>query len=108
MEKLFVYGSLGPGRENEGLLKGIGGSWRRGSVCGKLYQEGWGAEMGYPGIRLDERTEIIEGHPFCSNRLAEHWEELDNFEGPAYLRIRTKIRLEEDGKEVEAFVYALR
>ncbi len=39
MEKLFVYGTLGPGRPNEHILKKIGGSWKRGFVWGKLFEE---------------------------------------------------------------------
>jgi len=108
MEKLFVYGTLGPGRPNEHILKKIGGSWERGFVRGKLFKEGWGAEMGFPGIRLEEKTEIIKGYVFCSDRLEKYWEELDNFEGQAYQRIKTIIILEEERKEVEAFIYALK
>ena len=59
-EKLFVYGTLGPGRPNEHVLKGIGGAWKNATVRGKLRQEGWGAEIGYPGIDLDENGEEIE------------------------------------------------
>ncbi|MEM6768042.1 MAG: gamma-glutamylcyclotransferase, partial [Bacteroidota bacterium] len=54
MNKLFVYGTLGPGRPNEHILSSIGGSWQAGSVKGNLYEEGWGAVMGFPGIVLDE------------------------------------------------------
>ena len=52
-ERLFVYGTLGPGRPNEHVLGSIDGSWEAASVTGTLHDEGWGAAMGYPGIVLD-------------------------------------------------------
>jgi gamma-glutamylcyclotransferase (GGCT)/AIG2-like uncharacterized protein YtfP len=61
VEKLFVYGTLGPGRQNEHILEAIGGRWEHATVRGKLRQEGWGTEMGYPGIDLGENGEEIEG-----------------------------------------------
>ncbi len=36
MEKLFVYGTLGPGRSNEHILKKIGGDWKKGFILGKI------------------------------------------------------------------------
>lgn len=80
MEKLFVYGTLGPGRPNEHILKKIGGTWKKGFVWGKLFKEGWGAEMGFPGIRLEEKVGMIKGHVFYSNNLGQHWAELNKFE----------------------------
>ena len=43
IERLFVYGTLGPGRPNEHVLTAIGGSWLNASVSGFLRNEGWGA-----------------------------------------------------------------
>ena len=60
-KKLFVFGTLDPGRSNEHVLKEIGGVWENATVRGRLRQEGWGAEMGYPGIDLSENKEEIEG-----------------------------------------------
>ena len=81
MEKLFVYGSLRPGRENESVLKKIGGNWEKGFVWGELYDEGWGASLGCPGIRLEEKVKKIYGYVFYSKHLNEHWQQLDDFEG---------------------------
>ena len=108
MTKLFVYGTLGPGQPNEHILKKIGGTWESGFVIGKLYEEGWGAEMGYPGIRLDEKEEKVNGHIFSSNQLEEYWSELDSFEGEAYQKVKTTIVLHESLTEVDAFIYALK
>lgn len=38
-QRLFVYGTLGPGRANEHVLNEIGGSWEKASVHGYLKQE---------------------------------------------------------------------
>ena len=61
IERLFVYGTLAPGRPNEHVLGEIEGSWEAATVTGTLRQDGWGAEMGYPGIDLDEQGDEIQG-----------------------------------------------
>ena len=50
MQRLFVYGTLAPGRANHHILEGIPGSWEAATLKGSLLQEGWGVAMGYPGI----------------------------------------------------------
>lgn len=108
MEILFIYGTLGPGRPNEQIMKQIGGTWAAGSVKGRLVEAGWGAEMGFPGLLLDDETgDDIEGHVFISDNLPHHWQTLDDFKGEVYQRIPTTVRLSEGGT-VEAYVYALR
>ena len=106
-DRLFVYGSLGPGGPNENVLEKIGGSWEPATVCGILRDEGWGAAIGYPGIELRETAELVAGHLFRSERLVDHWSELDRFEGPAYQREVTTVQLEH-GRTTEAFIYALK
>jgi len=54
MERLFIYGTLGPGRPNEYVMQKIGGIWEAGSIKGRLIEAGWGATMGFPGLVLDE------------------------------------------------------
>jgi gamma-glutamylcyclotransferase (GGCT)/AIG2-like uncharacterized protein YtfP len=61
IERLFVYGTLGPGRPNAHVMDAIGGSWNTTTVTGTLRQEGRGAAMGYPGINLDENGGEVEG-----------------------------------------------
>ncbi|MEM7511354.1 MAG: gamma-glutamylcyclotransferase family protein [Bacteroidota bacterium] len=107
MNKLFVYGSLGPGRPNEHILSSIGGSWQTGSVKGNLLEEGWGADMGFPGIILDEEGEVVNGFVFSSKNLPEHWERLDAFEGEAYERVVANVLVENE-TSVEAYIYALK
>ncbi|UPQ80989.1 gamma-glutamylcyclotransferase [Pseudomonas knackmussii] len=107
MERLFVYGSLAPGRPNEHILAGVAGSWEAASVTGTLREEGWGAAMGFPGLDLNEQGERIEGFVFSSNQLPAQWAALDAFEGDAYIRTPAAVRLG-TGQTVEAYVYALR
>jgi gamma-glutamylcyclotransferase (GGCT)/AIG2-like uncharacterized protein YtfP len=107
VDRLFVYGTLGPGRPNEHVLQAIGGSWQTGSVTGKLYQQGWGAAMGYPAIVLDNGGEEVAGFLFSSEHLSSHWPQLDAFEGEAYRRVITAVKLE-DRSIVDAYIYVLK
>jgi gamma-glutamylcyclotransferase (GGCT)/AIG2-like uncharacterized protein YtfP len=107
VKKLFVYGTLGPGRPNEHVLEKMGGSWDRATVTGTLHEEGWGAEMGFPAITLDSSGGKVEGFLFSSENITEHWAELDAFEGEAYVRTLTTVELH-DNTVVEAYIYTLR
>ena len=104
VEHLFVYGSLKPGHENAHLLEAIGGTWRAASVRGAMRPTGWGAGMGYPALTLDDDGSEVRGFVFSSERLAEHWARLDEFEGSDYRRVATLVILE-DGSRIEAQVY---
>ncbi len=76
MQRLFVYGTLGPNRPNAHLLEAIGGSWEAATVSGTLREEGWGSEMGYPGIDLSEHGGEVEGYLFTSESLKDPSESL--------------------------------
>jgi gamma-glutamylcyclotransferase (GGCT)/AIG2-like uncharacterized protein YtfP len=106
-QRLFVYGTLGPGRPNEHVLSEIGGTWEEASVRGYLKSEGWGADMGYPGIVLDENGDEVKGYIFCSDNLDKHWGELDEFEGGEYRRVLTAVNTK-DKKEILAYIYILK
>ena len=106
MQRLFVYGTLAPGRPNHHVLESIAGSWEKASLKGTLLQEGWGAEMGCPGIVVGDEGGEVEGFLFCSDQLAEYWPTLDQFEGGGYSRVSVTVKLQ-DNREVEAYVYAL-
>jgi gamma-glutamylcyclotransferase (GGCT)/AIG2-like uncharacterized protein YtfP len=105
-QRLFIYGTLGPGRPNEHIMTTIGGTWQTASIYGELQEKGWGAAMGYPGIVLNNKGQEVKGYIFTSENFDKHWQKLDAFEGEAYQRIRSEVKLE-DGRLVEAFVYAL-
>ena len=107
MEHLFVYGTLAPGRPNEHILKVLQGLWRPATVRGRLRAAGWGAELGYPGIDLDENGEEIQGMLFSSPELVDVWPRLDAFEGEAYERRTVKVVLEDGTTEI-ASIYCLR
>ncbi len=107
IQRLFVYGTLAPGRPNEHVLSEIGGSWEETTVTGTLRQEGWGAAMGYPGIVLDQHGDEIQGFLFSSEKLSDHWERLDEFEGKSYERVMTVVKLN-DNRTVDAYIYQLR
>lgn len=85
--RLFVYGTLAPGRPNEHVLADVPGEWEPATVIGTLLQEGWGAAVGYLGIILDKNGGEIAGFLFSSERLTEHWARLDQFEGGGYERV---------------------
>jgi len=53
IEKLFVYGTLGPGRPNEHVLDAVGGSWETATVSGTLREEGWGAVLHKIPLKCD-------------------------------------------------------
>jgi len=106
-ERLFVYGTLAPGKPNAHVLAPVPGTWEPASVTGTLHAEGWGAAAGYPGIVLDPRGGRVDGLLFTSAALAAHWHRLDAFEGEGYTRVTTTVT-RPDGTTVEAFVYALR
>lgn len=105
--RLFVYGTLAPGRPNEHVLADVPGEWEPATVRGKLIPEGWGAAAGYPGIVLDEHGSEVGGLLFSSADLAQHWARLDEFEGDGYERVLTRAKLQ-DGPVVEAYIYRLR
>lgn len=105
-ERLFVYGTLCPGRPNAHLLENIGGSFSKATVRGTLHDQGWGATMGYPAVKLNPEGDIVNGYVFQSDKLQQHWPTLDEFEGEAYKRITTSALLE-NGETVSAWLYSL-
>lgn len=106
-ERLFVYGTLAPGRPNEHVLAEVSGTWEPATVKGTLLQEGWGAAAGYPGIVLDELGDDVPGFIFSSEELATHWARLDEFEGDGYERVVTSAELG-NGTVVSVHIYALK
>ncbi len=107
IDRLVVYGSLAPGRPNHHHLADIPGTWRTGWVEGELCERGWGAEQGYPGIRLKRGGARVEVHVLESAELAQHWDRLDDFEGDEYQRVRVEISGIDAGP-VSGWIYALR
>ncbi len=107
MERLFVYGTLQPGKPNEHVLNAIGGEWEPATVKGNLVKAGWGSSMGYPGLVLDESGDEVQGHIFASANLSAKWAELDEFEGNDYERVLTSVTLQ-SGAQMQTYIYVLR
>lgn len=107
MQRLFVYGTLAPGRANAHVLTGIDGTWEEASVTGKRYAEGWGAALGFPGLVLDPQGEQVAGFLFSSEQLGVHWARLDEFEGEGYERVVAQVK-RSDGSRVGAWLYELK
>jgi gamma-glutamylcyclotransferase (GGCT)/AIG2-like uncharacterized protein YtfP len=105
--RLFVYGTLAPGRPNEHVLADVAGTWQPARVTGHLLEQGWGATVGFPAIVLDEEGPAVDGYLLSSDDLDQAWERLDEFEGDGYERVLTAVALE-DGRTMEAFIYVLR
>ena len=106
-DRLFVYGTLAPGRPNEHVLAEIPGTWEPATVRGTLLEKGWGAAYGYPGIVLDRVGDKVHGFIFSSEELSTHWARLDEYEGDGYERLVTSAQLE-SGTVVEVYIYALK
>ncbi|PVG84094.1 hypothetical protein DDE18_00125 [Nocardioides gansuensis] len=106
-ERLFVYGTLAPGRPNHHILAEVSGEWEPATVRGRLLPHGWGAAIGYPALVLDDRAPEVAGYLFSSERLRELWDRLDEFEGPGYARVLTSVT-RQGGDVVEAQLYVLR
>lgn len=103
--RLAVYGTLAPGRPNEHVLADLGGRWIAGTVRGELREQGWGADLGYPGITLDPEAPPVEVMVLESELLADQWDRLDAFEGPGYRRAVTTV--ETVSGDIAASIYVL-
>lgn len=105
--RLFVYGTLAPGRSNERVLADLEGTWTPAQVRGHFVEQGSGAALGHPGLTPDETAPWVDGLLFESADLPDHWSRLDDFEGPGYERMLVSAQLA-DGTAVSTFVYAIR
>ncbi len=105
--RLAVYGTLAPGRPNHDQLSGLSGRWIEGTVRGRLLQEGWGAEVGYPGIVLDLEGSTVGVQLFESPDLPDHWAALDAFEGSGYRRSVTTVSTADGDLPASIYVLAL-
>lgn len=105
MKRLFVYGTLCPGRSNAHILESIGGEWLAGHVTGTFYERGWGAAADFPGIVLDKNGPRVDGYLFLSHNLEPHWPMLDEFE-EGYDRVEVDVTTVE-GQQITAWIYQL-
>lgn len=71
---------------------------------GRLLDDGWGSEFGYPGLVLDPNGETIDVFIFQSDDLPDHWKRLDAFEGDGYQRVSVPVQTDEGEAEAEIYV----
>lgn len=106
MNQLFVYGTLCPNKANAHILEQIGGTWTKASVRGIIHILDWGPDQGLKAIVLDPQAEWVVGHLFSTEKLAENWQMLDDFEGFQYERVIVDVMLE-SGETVKAWTYQM-
>lgn len=106
MNQLFVYGTLCPNKANAHILEQIGGHWAKASVRGVIHILDWGPDKGLTAIVLDSNENWVDGYLFSTEKLAEHWQMLDDFEGFQYQRVITDVKLE-TGDQIKAWTYQL-
>ena len=66
-----------------------------------------GPDKGLFAIVLDPQAAAVEGYFFSSEKLTEHWDALDEFEGIQYQRVRVQGVLE-SGERVDAWTYEMK
>ena len=103
--RLATYGTLGPGKPNHHHVSMIDGNWSTGSVRGFLHEAGWGADLGFPAIVLDQTGPEVSVDVLESDQLSDHLARLDDFEGPGYARVLAEVTT--SAGKVEAFIYVL-
>lgn len=101
--RLAVYGTLAPGKSNHDQVAFLKGTWRAGTVNGRLLQKGWAFEQGYPAIVLETDGPQVVVQLFESLDLPANWNRLDEFEGAEYRRVVTVV--ETENGSVEAWIY---
>ena len=104
-DTLIVYGSLSPGAPNHDRLAPLGGTWDSGWVEGDRDHVGWGAELGFPALRWRPGGPRVTAHLLRSPALRDHWDSLDQYEGPAYERILVPFHSHQ-GARVVGYTYA--
>ena len=98
INRIFVYGSLQPGMQNESILKNLNGNWKKGFVLGELLNINSGENYGYPVLKINKIGSKIYGMVF------ESYEIKKKIEGENYKRIIGEVYLE-SGLKKEAYIY---
>jgi len=96
--RLIVYGSLAPGEVNNFLCAGLGGTWERCIIRGRM-----GQRYGFKAFTWDPEGEEHSAWLFTSPALPEKFPELDDFEGGEYRR--SIIPAQVGGRTVRAHIY---
>ncbi|NAR47228.1 gamma-glutamylcyclotransferase [Acinetobacter haemolyticus] len=107
MNRLFVYGTLCPNRENAHILGAIEGDWQQASVRGTIHILDWGPDQGLPAIVLNPQDPLVAGYLFSTEKLQDNWQMLDDFEGIQYERVQTEVMLA-SGDNIAAWTYVMK
>src|SRR3712207_7728844 len=73
---LAVYGTLAPGQPNHHVVAPLGGEWTDGLIEGDLLPAGWGAALGYPGLRPRVGAAAAGGQGFPPPLFGAPWPSL--------------------------------
>ena len=87
--RLAVYGTLKPSGSNSVQLSSIEGEWLEGTVHGIVEQPGE-----YLEFTWDVSEPAVSVMVLSAPRLSEHFDRLDDFEGPDYLRILVPVEID--------------
>lgn len=104
---LAVYGTLAPGESNAEVLTDLDGRWEPATVRGHRFTTRWRTYTGFPGFVADPTGPEVAIQLFHSAALSDHWDRLDQFEGPGYRRSPVAATTA-DGTTVEAQIYEVR
>ena len=107
MNRLFVYGTLCPNRENAHILGGIGGDWQNASVRGTVHILDWGPDKGLPAIVLNQQDTEVDGFLFSTDKLEQQWQMLDDFEWFQYERVVFDVSVD-SGEKIQAWTYVMK
>ena len=105
INRLFVYGTLGPGQSHEHLLTQVPGQWCKAEIKAKLYPNGLGLSRGYPIVDLANPETVIEGYIYSSDQLPRLWQLLDDYEGDGYRRVVTTATVVATAAQVQTYIY---
>ncbi len=89
-QRLAVYGSLKPGGSNAAQMTGINGHWLEGTVHGIVEHPGE-----YLEFTWDSSAPSVSVMVFSAPRLSEHFDRLDDFEGPYYVRTLVPVAIDD-------------
>lgn len=107
--RLFTYGSLQPGQQNNYLLKDLGGEWLDGFVYGSLTLSTTGSSAGFLLLTPDYSTfeNQVTGKLLTSQNLTTNWKVLDEFEGEDYVRHLIPVYSRTNDKIIIAHTYVV-
>ena len=88
--RLAVYGSLRPGESNHNQLATVPGNWQDGSVKGSIKRPGEYLEFTWDVCSSEVAVKVL-----TSDRLCDHFDRLDEFEGEDYRRILVPVMIAE-------------